>query len=71
MGTQGKIVDVNHQLSPKVPIILSLRCGNLTKIWCKVIPNKQQSQFLYFYPVLGTNGDYWGLMGTKFHGDYR
>ena len=19
---------------------------------------------------MGTNGDYWGLMGTKFHGDY-
>ena len=63
MGTQGKIVGVNHNLSPKVPIILCLRCGNLTQIWCKVIPKQTTESILILLPtVLGTNGDKWELM---------
>ena len=37
MGTRGEIVDVIHHLSPKVAIIFLGKCGNFTKIWCKVI----------------------------------
>ena len=57
MGTRGKIVDVIHHLSPKVPkfhsgdVEIALKYG----------------QFSYFYQlpnILGTNGDKWGLMET-------
>ena len=72
MGTRGKIVDVIHHLSPKVPIIFHGKCGNFTEIWCKVIPKqKTESIFILLPIILGTNGDKWGLMGTKFHGYYR
>ena len=72
MGTRGEIVDVIHHLSPKVTIIFLGKCGNFTKIWCKVIPKQTtESIFMLLPTILGTNGDKWGLMGTKFHGDYR
>ena len=75
MGTRGEIVDVIHHLSPKVPIIFLGKCGNFTKIWCKVIPKQTTESIFIFLPtILGTNGDKWGLIetfGTKFHGDYR
>ena len=66
MGTRGKIVDVIHHLSPKVPIVFLGKCGNFTKIWCKVIPKQTtESIFILFPTILGTNGDKWGLLGTN------
>ena len=71
IGTRGKIVDLIHHCSPKVPIILCLRCGNFTKIWCKVIPNQTtEPSFILLPTILETYGDKWGLMRTIFHGDY-
>ena len=65
MGTRGKIVDVIHHLSPKVPMIFLGKCGNFTKIWCKVIVNQTtESIFILLPTILGTNGDKWGLMET-------
>ena len=65
MGTRGKIVDVIHHLSPKVPIIFLEKCGNFTKIRCKVIPKQtSESIFILLTTILGTNGDKWGLMET-------
>ena len=72
MGTRGKIVDVIHHLSPKVSMIYLGKCRNFTKIWCKVMPKQTtESIFIRLPTILGTNGDFWGLMGTNFHGDYR
>ena len=66
MGTRGKIVDVIHHLSPKVPIIFLGKCGNFTKIWCKVIPKQTTELIFILLPtILGTNGDKWGLMETN------
>ena len=65
MGTKGKIADVIHHLSPKVPMIFLGKCGNFTKIWCKVILNQTtESIFILLPTILGTNGDKWGLMET-------
>ena len=65
MGTRGKIVDVMHHLSPKVPIIFLGKCGNFTEIWCKVIPKQTTQSISILLPtILGTNGDKWGLMET-------
>ena len=65
MGTRGKIVDVIHHLSPKVPKIFPGKCGNFTEIWCKVIPKqKTESIFILLPTILGTYGDKWGLMET-------
>ena len=65
MGTLGKIVDVIHHLSPKFPIISCFKCGNFTKIWCKVIPKQTTESISILLPtILGTNGDKWGLMET-------
>ena len=74
-SARGKIVDVIHNLSPKVPIIFRGYCALDVEISLKYgarrYPNKQQSQFSYFYQLFwelmetkGTSGDYWGLMGT-------
>ena len=65
MGTRGKIVDVIHHLSPKVPIIFLGKCGNFTKIWCEVIPKQTtESIFIPLLTIFGTNEDKWGLMET-------
>ena len=65
MGTRGKIVDVIHHLSPKVPMIYLGKCRNLTKIWSKVMPKQtKESIFILLPTILGTNGDFWGLMET-------
>ena len=65
MGTRGKIVDVFHLFSPKVPIIFLEKCGNFTKIRCKEIPKQTtESIFILLPTILGTNGDKWGLMET-------
>ena len=65
MGTLGKIVDVIHHLSPRVPIIFLGKCENFTKIWCKVISKQTtESIFILLPTILGTNGDKWGLMET-------
>ena len=67
MGTRGKIVNVIHHLSPKVHIIFfryyALDEEISQKYGARWSPNKQQIQFLYFSQL------FWGLMGTKFHGD--
>ena len=53
MGTRGKIVDVIHHLSPKVPMIFLGKCGNFSKIWCKVILNQTtESIFIPLNPSL-------------------
>ena len=65
MGTRGKIVDVIHHLSPKIPMVFLGKCGNFTKIWCKVIPKQTtESIFILLPTILGTNGEKWGLMET-------
>ena len=65
MGTRGKIVDVIHHLSPKVPIIFHGKCGKFNKIWCNVIPKQTTESIFILLPfILGTNGDKWGLMET-------
>ena len=65
MGTGGKIVDVIHHLSPKVPMFYLGKCRNFTKIWCKVMPKQTtESIFILLPTILGTNGDFWGLMET-------
>ena len=67
MGCRGKIVDVIQHLSPKVPVIFLGKCGNFTKIWCKVISKQTTESIFILLPIiLGTNGYKWGLnfMGT-------
>ena len=65
MGTRGKIVDVIHHLSPKVPMNILRKCGNFTKILCKVILNQTtESMFILLPTILGTNGDKWRQMET-------
>ena len=53
MGTRGEIVDVIHHLSPKVAIIFLGKCGNFTKIWCKVIPKNNRVNFYTFTNSFG------------------
>ena len=51
----------NSTFVPKSP---HNACGNLTKIWSPTL-------FILLPTILGTNGYEWGLLGTKFHGDYK